>query len=100
MQKYGYRLIIATKGSAVWCKPYEKDKKYNQILYLFYKEGIKKSYACVELAFNDGFISQNDLDTMQIVLNRAKRDLVLYKDNLLKELENLWLKLQKNKNKN
>lgn len=89
MQKFGYRLIIATKGSAVWCKPYEKDKKYNQILYLFYKEGIKKSYAGIELTFNDKFITQNDLDTMQIVLNRAKRDLVLYKDNLLKELENL-----------
>lgn len=100
MQKFGYKLVIATKGRAVWCKPYQHYKQYNQVLCIYYGDKIKQSYAGIELAFNDKFITQNDLDIMQIALNRAKKDLREYQDILLKELENLWLKLQKNKNKN
>lgn len=84
-----YKLRIATKGQATFYKPYEYDKRYNQVLVIVFKDSGRKSYASVELAISDLFITQDKLNDMQIALNRARKDLIEYKDNILKELEKI-----------
>lgn len=90
MEYFGYKLRIANEYFAILYKPYDnKWLPINQVMQLSFRPN-GKHIASVELSISDTYIDQELLDTLQIALNRTKKDIQEHARNIVRTMNKRW----------
>lgn len=90
MEYFGYKLRIANEYFAILYKHYENNEMpINQVMQLSFRPN-GKHIASVELSVSDTYIDQKLLDTLQIALNRTKRDIQEHARTIVRTMNKRW----------
>lgn len=99
MEYFGYKLRIATRYHAILYKKFEHNNIIiNQVIKL--SLCVDNHSANVELGISDTYIDQTLLDTLQIALNRTKRDIRENADAMVSLIKGKYTQIRKGGNEN